>query len=150
MIYIDEAGLDDNESYGYGWSKKGKRCFARKFGNRKGRINFIAGLTSGKLIAPFIFEGYCDRIVFDTYVENCLVPVISVGDIVIADNAAFHKSKRAKDLIADKGGKLIYLPPYSPDLNPIEHRWFPIKNEIRKSLDDGITLEQAAILAFNK
>jgi transposase len=150
LIYIDEAGIDDNDCYWYGWSRKGSRCFAKKSGHRKERINFIAGLTNEKLVAPFIFQGYCDRIVFDTYVEHCLMLVLSEGDIVIADNAAFHKSKLAKDLIAAKGAKLIYLPPYSPDLNPIEHWWFPIKNEIRKSLDNGIALEQSTILAFNK
>lgn len=150
MIYIDEAGIDDNDGYWYGWSRKGSRCYAKKFGHRKERINFIAGLMNEKLVAPFIFEGYCDRIIFDAYVEHCLVSVLSTGDVVIADNAAFHKSKRAKDLIEAKGAKLIYLPPYSPDMNPIEHWWFPIKNEIRKSLDNGIALEQSAILAFNK
>jgi len=113
-------------------------------------MNFIAGLANKQLVAPFIFQGYCDRSIFEVYVKNCLLPVVSVGDIVIADNASFHKSKLAKDLIAAKGGKLIFLPPYSPDLNPIEHWWFPIKNEIRKSLDNGIGMEQATILAFKK
>jgi transposase len=141
---MDEAGMNDNESYAYGWAVKGKRCFAKKPGHRHTRINFAAALLNEKLIAPFVFEGYCTRNLFDAYVEHCLIPALTAGMVVIADNAAFHKSPRAQQLLEEKGCKLVFLPPYSPDFNPIEHQWFSVKTRIRKALDKGIALEIAA------
>lgn len=90
-----------------------------------------------------MFDGYCDSKMFEVYLEHCLIPSLSPGKIIIADNAAFHKSLRARQMIEDANCKLIFLPSYSPDLNPIEHEWFPIKNKIRQLLDEGELLEAA-------
>jgi transposase len=143
LVYIDEAGIDSNESYPYGWSEKGKRAWSKKPGNRQRRINFIGALKEKKFTAPLMFNGYCDSKLFEVYVEKCLLPELREGNIVIADNAAFHKSLKARKMIESSNCKLIFLPAYSPDLNPIEHEWFPIKNAIRKLLDEGESLEVA-------
>jgi transposase len=135
--------MDDNETYAYAWSYRGQRAWAKKSGKRNERINFIAALNNKQLLAPFMFRGFCDSRLFDTYVEHCLVPCLSPGKQVIVDNAAFHKSGRAKQLIENAGCNLLFLPPYSPDLNPIEHYWFPIKNKARQALDDGQSLDKA-------
>lgn len=148
LIYLDESGIGVNESYPYAWSDKGKRAFATKAGACRKRINFIAALDGRQLIAPLVFDGYCDTLLFETYLEQCLLPELSPGKIVILDNAAFHKSVRANALLHSKGCQLIFLPPYSPDLNPIEHRWFPIKNKIRQLLDQGVPLDRATELAI--
>ena len=83
-------------------------------------------------MAPFMFEGYCNTKVFEIYINNILVPILKPGMMVIIDNASFHKSFRIEDSIKSAGCDLIYLPPYSPDLNPIEHYWHKIKTSIRK------------------
>jgi transposase len=95
-----------------------------------------------------LYEGYCDKSFFETYIEQCLAPCLSKGDVVILDNAAFHQSQHAQASIEAKGAYILFLPPYSPDLNPIEHYWFTIKNYIRQHLDLASSLEDAASIAF--
>ncbi len=85
-----------------------------------------------RLIAPFVFEGYSNTAIYETYVERILAPALKPGMFVVIDNASFHKSIRVKELIEERGCKIIFLPPYSPDFNPIEHHWAAIKSEIRK------------------
>lgn len=93
----------------------------------------MSGLCQGKLIAPLTFEGSCNRLVFEKWLEEKLVPLLQPGQIVILDNATFHQGKKIQELIESAECELQYLPPYSPDLNEIEHYWFPIKNQVRKS-----------------
>jgi transposase len=143
LIYLDEAGMDSNESYPYAWSIKGERAWSQKSSHRQTRINFIGALHKKRFRAPFMFEGYCTAKLFEAYLENCLVPELSPGKIIVADNAAFHKSLRARELIEEAKYQLIFLPSYSPDLNPIEHEWFPIKNKIRQLLDAGTAINLA-------
>jgi transposase len=148
LIYIDEAGIDDNESYPYGWSIQGSRCYSTKSGRRGERVSFIGALHNQRFIASLVFTGCCDSKIFETYVEHCLVPELKAGQIIIADNASFHKSKKAEELITKAGCILKFLPTYSPDFNPIEHYWFPIKNTIRKQLDHGALLYEASCEAL--
>ena len=91
-----------------------------------------------------MFQGHCNTTVFELYVEHVLVPKLEAGMVVVIDNASFHKSLRIKTLIENAGAKLVYLPPYSPDLNPIEHYWHKIKTAIRKLMrDTKIVLDEA-------
>ena len=132
-VYIDESGIDNREDYGYGWNEKGQRFFDLKSGKRSIRVSIISGLCQGKLIAPFTFEGACNRLVFEQWLSEKLLPHLQPGQIVILDNATFHKSEKIREVIESAECQLQYLPPYSPDLNEIEHYWFPIKNRVRKS-----------------
>jgi transposase len=97
-------------------------------------VSIVSALCQGKLIAPLTFIGSCNRPLFEKWLAEKLVPELKIGQTVILDNATFHKSEKIRELIAASGCKLEYLPPYSPDLNEIEHYWFPIKNRIRKSV----------------
>ncbi|ALA23604.1 hypothetical protein Psal071_03149 [Piscirickettsia salmonis] len=136
--------MDDTERYAYGHSAKGKRCYAEKPGKKSIRINFIGGLRGKQFMAPMMVEGYCNANVCQAYIDQCLIPCLSPGETVIMDNASFHKSKGVKEAIEDAGCHLLFLPPYSPDLNPIEHVWSPLKNRVRMKLDqDEINLETA-------
>lgn len=143
IVYIDESGMDNREDYGYGWNEKGQRFHALKTGKRQGRVNMIAAYSDGKLFAPFTVEGACNRTVFETWLETCLLPSLKPGQIVIADNATFHKGGRIKELIEAAGCQLKYLPPYSPDLNKIERCWSWLKSRIRKQLIQFDSLRDA-------
>ncbi len=121
------------EDYGYGWNEKRKRFHDFQSGKRSIRVSIISALGQGKLVTPLTFEGSCNRIVFEKWVEEKLVPELKSGQVVILDNATFQKSQKIRELIESAGCKIEYLPPYSPDLNEIEPYWFPIKNRVRNS-----------------
>jgi transposase len=134
VVYVDEAGMDHRDDYGYGWNLRGQRFHALKSGRREGRVNMIAAYCHGQLLAPFTVEGACNRTVFETWLETCLVPTLKPGQRVIMDNASFHKGGRIEQLIQEAGAHLLYLPPYSPDLNSIEKCWSWLKSRIRNKL----------------
>jgi transposase len=136
VVYMDETGIDDDETYEYGWSPKGPRLYGMKKGGKSKRVSIIGALNQQTLIAPFMFEGSCDRSVFEIYVEKVLIPTLTPGKTIVLDNAAFHHGGNIKKLIESAQCTLLYLPPYSPDFNPIEHFWAPIKNQIRKLLHE--------------
>ncbi|GAC1463670.1 MAG: hypothetical protein NVS2B14_06160 [Chamaesiphon sp.] len=117
IVYIDEAGMDNREDYSYGWNERGERFHALKSGRRQGRVNTIVAYCNGQLFAPFTIEGPCNRTVFETWLETCLIPTLKPGQIVIADNATFHKGGRIIQLIEAADCQLKYLPSYSPDFN---------------------------------
>jgi transposase len=102
------------------------------------------------LFAPFIFEGYSNSAVYETYVEQVLAPSLKPGMVVIIDNARFHKSQRVIELIEAAGCRVLFLPPYSPDLNPIEHFWFAIKNAIRSAAESCADFYKAAVDVLGK
>jgi hypothetical protein len=91
IVYVDEAGMDSREDYGYGWNERGQRFHALKSGRRQGRVNMIAALCNQKLMAPFTIEGSCNRTVFEIWLETCLIPLLKPGQVVVMDNATFHK-----------------------------------------------------------
>lgn len=132
-VYIDESGIDNREDYGYGWNPKGKRFYDLKSGKRSIRVSIMSGLYQGKLIAPLTFEWSCNRLIFEKWLEEKLLPLLNSGQTLILDNATFHKGERIRELVELAGCELQYLPPYSPDLNKIENYWFPIKHKVRKS-----------------
>jgi transposase len=134
IVYVDESGIDNNEAYPYGWALRGQRLHDTKPGNRAQRLSIIGALAGNKFFAPFVFEGYTDRCVFLIYLEKVLLPTLTGGTIIIIDNASFHKNHAIHALAQQFKCTIKYLPPYSPDLNPIEHYWFKLKNDFRKKL----------------
>lgn len=134
MVYIDETGVDNNIAPLRGWAESGFRSFTEALGFRTKRITLIAGYCYGnkELVAPMEYDGYTNSELFLTWVEHFLCPELKPNQVVIMDNASFHKSIKVKQLIENAGCKLIYLPAYSPDLNPIEHVWANLKRMLRK------------------
>jgi transposase len=110
---------------------RGQRCHDTKKAKRTTRYNIIAALHLNILIAPFVFEGYSNRATYETYLKKVLIPALRPGMVLVLDNVSFHKSPAITQLIEDAHCRIIYLPPYSPDFNPIEHWWTPLKNNIR-------------------
>ena len=120
VLYIDESGIEVNSVKERGWGKIGQKLGSQKSGKYYERTNIIAGLVGNKSIAPFVFNGSCNTQVFENWVEQFLIKELKNNYVVIMDNASFHKSQKTKDLIESVGCKIISLPAYSPDLNPIE------------------------------
>jgi len=135
--------MDDRDEYDYAWNERGQRFHALKSGRRKGRVNIIAALCQQKLSAPFTIEGACNRTVFEMWLETCLVPTLVAGQVVVMDNATFHKGGRIQELIQSAGCRLLYLPPYSPDFNKIEQCWSWLKSRIRKLKNQFDSLRDA-------
>ena len=96
----------------------------------------IGALCDKKITAPLIFEGTCNKELFEAYVREILIKELKPGQIVVMDNISFHKTATVQELIGSVGCTILFLPTYSPDLNPIEHYWFKIKNQIRKIAQD--------------
>jgi transposase len=132
LIFIDETSTNTKLTKHTGWSAKGQRLNSyTPFGSWKTQT-FIAALRSHGLTAPWIVNAPMNGRIFETWVETQLAPTLSKGDIVILDNVAFHKSERARQLVRAKGAWLLFLPPYSPDLNPIEMAFSKLKAMLRK------------------
>lgn len=132
-MYVDEAGADNTEDYAYGWCAASERFYAVKLGHRTQRISMIAAWCNRRVLAPLTFEGYCNTALVEAWVEQFLVPALKPGQVVVIDNASFHKSLTTRQLIEKAKCKLLFLPPYSPDLNKIEKFWARLKHHLRKT-----------------
>lgn len=122
--------------------------FGEKSGRRFARESFVAGLKNQKTIAPFCYSGTMDSELFNYWLVNFLIPDVSPGDTIIMDNATFHKSGKTRDIIRAAKCKLVFLPPYSPDLNPIEKFWANLKANIKKYISKFATLADAIDAVF--
>ena len=148
LVYVDESGIEQFLCRSYARSFRGIPVYGSISGKRYERESFIAAKLDHKILAPLCYKGTCNTALFNMWVEKMLVPELSAGQIVIMDNAAFHKSLKTRELIEKKGCRLVFLPPYSPDLNPIEIFWANFKRQIRKILNQFNTLSQAIDHAF--
>ena len=134
LVYVDESGFAHAMPRTHGYSWIGERCYGSHDWNAKGRKNVIAGLCGSSIIGCGIVEGNVDTAVFNTWIEEILIPDLPENSVVVMDNASFHKNQKTRELIENHGHKVEFLPPYSPDLNPIEHKWAQAKS-IRRKLD---------------
>jgi transposase len=136
LVYIDESGIETKICKDRGWGKKSEKLVAKKSGKHYERTNIIAGLVNNKSIAPMVFNGSCNTDLFNNWVEHFLIKELKPGQVVILDNASFHKSQKTKELIESVKCRVIFLPPYSPDLNPIEKFWANMKRWIKQRIDN--------------
>ncbi len=148
-MYIDESGMDRTISKDRGWGKRSEKLLGKKSGKYYQRTNIIAAYVDRKPIAPLIFSGTCNAKFFEAWVDQCLTKELKAGQVLIMDNATFHKSKRTQELIESVGCKVIFLPPYSPDLNPIEKFWANMKRWIKHRMTEFDTLYNAFVQFFN-
>jgi transposase len=132
LVFIDETGTTTKMTRLRGRCPRGKRLKAKApFGHWKTQT-FIAGLRWDGLIAPFVIDQPMNRLIFEAYVQTQLAPTLGKGDVVILDNLAAHKSPIAQAAIKARGAWMLFLPPYSPDLNPIEMAFSKLKAHLRK------------------
>jgi transposase len=132
LVFIDETSLKTNLVKASGWAPVGKRLVDHAPFGHWHTQTFIAGLGSGGLVAPWVLDGAMNRASFEAYVEHELAPALKPGQIVIADNLSSHKSPHVQALLKAQGNQILFLPPYSPDLNPIEMAFSKLKTLIRK------------------
>ncbi len=131
LKFFDEAGSNLAMTRLYGRAAPGERVFDNVPQNYGENITMLGCLSASGLSAPMTVEGAVDGRVFLAYIEQVLTPTLCAGDVVIMDNLRAHKVKGIREAIEARGAKVIYLPPYSPDLNPIEKCWSKIKTYLR-------------------
>lgn len=133
LIFLDETSIKTNMTRLRGRSLRGRRLHGQvPFGTWQSQT-FIAGLRYHGLVAPWVIDGAIDRAAFDLYIETQLAPTLSKGDVVILDNLNVHKSPKAAEALRQRGAWFLFLPRYSPDLNPIEMAFAKLKAHLRKA-----------------
>ncbi|KAA5595713.1 IS630 family transposase [Blastochloris sulfoviridis] len=132
LVFIDETAISTNMARHFGWAPQGERCRAAvPFGHWKTKT-LIAALRWDRVDAPMTIDGALDQAAFLAYVEQVLVPTLSAGETVVMDNVPTHKVTGVRAAIEAKGAKVLYLPPYSPDFNPIEKPFAKIKSFLER------------------
>jgi len=147
LYIVDEPRIDNREDYPYGYGVKGKRVPGMQSGKRTERISWIAAINQSKMFTPLTFTGSCNRDLFENWLENCLLPKLKPGQVIIFA-ITFHKSIYIEELVAKKGCEIWYLPPISPDFNKIERWWFVLKNWIRQRLKKFSNFRDCVDAAF--
>ena len=132
LVFIDETGTTTRMTRRYGRSAKGQRLSAAAPFRRNRNQTMIAGLSCHGLVAPWVICGAMDRDAFDTYIEKVLAPELEPGTVVILDNLPTHKSDKAAEILKANGCWFLFLPAYSPDLNPIEMAFAKLKAHLRR------------------
>jgi transposase len=133
LVFIDETGASTKMARLRGRAARGKRCVAPIPHGHWQTTTFVGALRATGMTAPMVLDGAMDGAAFELYVTEILVPTLSCGDIVVMDNLPAHKRSQIRVAIEAVGARLMYLPPYSPDLNPIEMAFAKLKAALRKA-----------------
>ena len=136
LYYIDECGIDIHLYREHAYAPRGTKVFGNINGKKFKRTNIVATKCGSTIIEPMIYDGTTDSSLFEHWFENALLKAIPAGSYCILDNAAFHRKSKLHDLAEKAGCTVIFLPPYSPDLNMIEKHWAWLKKRLRKILPD--------------
>ena len=132
-MFIDETWAKTNMTRTHGRSQRGTRLLGKVPHGRWHTLTFLAALRQDRITAPCVVDGPIDGATFRAYVEQILVPTLKPGDIVIMDNLGSHKGQHVRSAIRAAGARVFFLPPYSPDLNPIEQVFAKLKALLRKA-----------------
>lgn len=133
MLFIDESGAKTNMTRLYGRGPRGERICDRVPCGRWETTTMIAAVGRNGVQAPWVIDGPMDGAAFAVWARQVLAPTLETGDIVVLDNLSVHKNRAARNAIASTGAQIWDLPPYSPDLNPIEKMWSKVKSHLRKA-----------------
>jgi transposase len=133
LVFLDETWASTNMSRRYGQSPRGQRLVSAVPHGHWKTTTFVAALRASGLSAPLVIDGAMNGELFVGYIEQILVPTLRPGDVVVLDNLSCHKRLRVPELIEGAGGVLLFLPPYSPDLNPIEQVFAKLKALLRQA-----------------
>jgi len=147
-VYVDETGVDTYIHREYGRSLRGKKVQGKISGKKFKRVGIVAGKCNGKIIAPLQYSGTMDSMLFEYWFVNILLACLLPGSCIVMDNASFHRKKQLTKLAKAAGCTLLFLPPYSPDLNPIEKFWNALKQKLKKLLPQFESFDDALLACF--
>jgi transposase len=139
LVFIDETGLSTKMARLRGRAPRGERCRAGVPHGHWKTTTFTGALRLTGMTAPFVYDGAMNGSVFLAYIEQVLVPTLKPGDVVVMDNLPAHKAAGVRDAIQAAGATLLFLPPYSPDFNPIENAFAKLKALMRAKAERTIT-----------
>lgn len=155
LVFVDEAGINTSMARRYGWSKEA-RLFGLKPGPKGRNVTLIGALRLTGPVTAMTIDGAADGQVFLAFIEQLLIPKLRPGDIVILDNVSTHKIRAVAAALEAAGIELVFLPPYSPELNPIEECWSKVKGLMRKAaartrdaLDEAVRSALEAVTPSN-
>ena len=136
LYYADESGFDECYAREYGYAPRGKKVIGEISGRRFERTSIVAAKNGKNIIAPFAFKGTINGDLFEGWLEHVFVPELKNSEkaVLILDNASPHKKDNIYDIADEYGFKVIFLPPYSPDLNKIEKFWANVKKRLRQNM----------------
>ena len=147
-VYVDEAGFTNYLYRQYARSPKGEKVHESIKGNKYQRTSIVAGQLGREIIAPLQYSGTMNGDFFEIWFEEHLLPEIPKDAVIILDNASFHRKKRLLDIAGKYNRAVIFLPPYSPELNPIEHFWYWLKKTVADTLRFTFDLASAIFTAL--
>ena len=145
FVFLDESGVTTQMVRRFGWAPKGERLVATIPQGHWRTMTFVAGLRADGLVAPFVVEGAMSGALFRAYVEQILAPQLQPGEVVAMDNLSVHKVAGVREAIRAAGASVLYLPSYSPDLNPMEPVLAKLKALLRKAAARSRAALDAAI-----
>ena len=148
IVYVDEMGIDNFLYREYARAPKGQKVPGKISGKKFRRTNIVAGKCGNKVFAPLQYQGSTDSQLFEYWFENMLLKDLPVGFTIVMDNATFHRKTILSEMASRAGFALIFLPPYSPDLNPIEFLWAWIKHKLADLLPASLSLDAALTDCF--
>ena len=133
LVFVDEMGSNTSLAPLYAWSPRGKRALAKAPRNWGANVTLLASMGAEGMGPCVAVEGATTREVFEAYLEHVLAPALRPGQVVVMDNLSAHKGGRVKEIVEERGCGVLYLPPYSPDLNPIEQAFAKLKASLRRA-----------------
>jgi transposase len=147
LVFIDETWVKTNMAPLRGWGARGRRLIAHVPHGHWKTMTFVGALRLDRIDAPWLLDGPINADAFKTYVKTELVKILRPGDIVVLDNLGSHKGKAVRAIVRSVGARLFFLPPYSPDLNPIEQAFAKIKQAMRKAMGRSVEAVEKAVAA---
>ncbi len=145
---MDETGIDTYLYREYGYAPRGKPVIADINGRKYARVGIVAAQLGHAIIAPFKYSGTMNGTLFEQWFEDQLLPELPEGTVIVMDNASFHRKTRLLCIEQKHNRHIIFLPQYSPELNPIEHFWAWLKRHLKKTLTQYPSFSEALSAAF--
>ena len=149
IAYVDESGIDTCLYREYAYAPRGEEVTERISGKKFQRTNLVAAQLNQEIIAPMQYNGTTDAPLFEHWFQQWLLPCLSEDTVIVMDNASFHRKKKLFEIVEESHKKLIFLPPYSPELNPIEHFWAKLKQWLKLHIKEFISLDDAISAFFS-
>jgi len=149
IAYVDECGIDKYLYREYGWSPRGEKIHDVISGRKYKRVGIVAAQIGKEIVAPLQYDGAMDSVLFETWFVERLLPSLPEKTVIVMDNATFHRKRRLIPLAQNRGYEIIFLPPYSPQLNQIEHFWSWLKRRLKKVISTFDSLDLAISDSFH-